>query len=326
MPELLLDNIYRIKIPLPRSPLKALNSYFIKNPNGRSLLIDTGFNRKECKEATFNALEKLQVNMDETDLFITHLHSDHCGLASVLPTPNTKIYSSKIDGDIINANTTDEYWEQADENFIDYGFPRAAFGRNTDIHPGRKYSNEHPVDFTFVNDGDIIEVGKYNLKCIMTPGHTQGHMCLYDENEKILFSGDHILGDITPNICFGLDMEDPLGSYFNSLKMIRSLDIKHIFTAHREMVKDPYQRIDELLSHHEIRLAEVMRIIEGKTMNAYQVAEYMTWDIKCDTWDDFPAQQKWFAVGEAISHLQYLVGIGKLKKEQINGIYHYSDY
>lgn len=326
MPELLLDNIYRIEIPLPRSPLKTLNSYFIKNPNGRNLLIDTGFNRKECKEATFNALEELQVDMDKTDLFITHLHSDHCGLASVLPRPGAKIYCSKIDGDIINANTTEEYWERLDETFIGYGFPRAEIGRNTDIHPGRKYNNERPIEFSIIKDGDIIKVGKYNLKCIMTPGHTPGHMCLYDEKEKILFSGDHILGDITPNICFGLDMEDPLKSYFDSLKLIRNLDIKHLFTAHREMVGDPYQRIDKLLDHHQIRLAEVMTIMDGKTLNAYQVAGDMTWDIKCETWEDFPAQQKWFAVGEAISHLQYLVGIGKLKKELINDVYHYSEY
>jgi glyoxylase-like metal-dependent hydrolase (beta-lactamase superfamily II) len=287
MAELLLDNIYRIEIPLPKSPLKTLNSYFIKNPNGRSLLIDTGFNRKECKDAIFNALEELQVDMDKTDLFITHLHSDHCGLVSSLAKPGTKIYCGKIDSEIINDNMTDEYWEGLDETFIGYGFPRAATGRNTDIHPGRRYSNEHHIDFTFVKHGDIIEVGKYNLKCIMTPGHTPSHMCLYDEKEKILFSGDHILGDITPNICYGLKLEDPLKAYFDSLKLVRDLDIKHIFTAHREKVEDPYKRIDELLKHHELRLAEVMNIIKGKTLNAYQVAEHMTWDIEYDVWENF---------------------------------------
>ncbi len=318
----LLDNIYKIEIPLPRNPLKSLNSYFIKNPDGRSLLIDTGFNREECKEAIFSALKELQVDMDNTDLFITHLHSDHCGLIAVLPKPGTKIYAGKIDGDIINDNTTDEYWERLDEKFIEYGFPRASFGRNTDIHPGRKYVSDYPADFNIVNDGDVIEIGQYRLKCIMTPGHTPGHMCLYDEEKKILFSGDHILGDITPNICYG-DMDNPLKSYFDSLNLIKSLDIKHIFTGHRKKVEDPYKRIDELLKHHEIRLEEVMNIIEGKTLNAYKVAEHMTWDIKCETWKDFPAQQKWFAVGEAIAHLQYLFGIGKLEKEKIDGTYCY---
>jgi hypothetical protein len=42
----------------------------------------------------------------------------------------------------------------------------------------------------------------------------------------------------------------------------------------------------------------------------------MTWDIVCDSFDQFPVSQKWFATGEAIAHLVYLEGIGRARTER----------
>jgi len=53
-------------------------------------------------------------------------------------------------------------------------------------------------------------------------------------------------------------------------------------------------------------------------MNAYHIASKMTWDIDCENWEQFPAAQKWFAVGEAIAHLQYLENEGKIKRQVID--------
>jgi glyoxylase-like metal-dependent hydrolase (beta-lactamase superfamily II) len=88
--------IYKIAIPLPNSPLKALNSYLIKG-DGRFLLIDTGMNRQECLDAMTTALKKLDVDTTKTDFFITHVHSDHLGLTGTLKTPTSKVYFSEIE-------------------------------------------------------------------------------------------------------------------------------------------------------------------------------------------------------------------------------------
>jgi len=53
-------------------------------------------------------------------------------------------------------------------------------------------------------------------------------------------------------------------------------------------------------------LAEVLEILKSGPQSAYHVASRMTWDITCDSWEAFPVTQKWFATGEAISHLRYL--------------------
>ncbi|MBP1707530.1 MAG: beta-lactamase domain protein [Chloroflexi bacterium] len=69
MTEMMLPNLYRIEIPLPKNPLKALNSYLIKG-DGRFLIIDTGMNREECQNAMFTALEELKVDLKKTDFIL----------------------------------------------------------------------------------------------------------------------------------------------------------------------------------------------------------------------------------------------------------------
>jgi hypothetical protein len=70
-----------------------------------------------------------------------------------------------------------------------------------------------------------------------------------------------------------------------------------------------------LKRHHQKRLDEIVAILRKGRKNAFQVASQMTWDIVYDSWDLFPVSQKWFATGEAISHLKYLEEKGVVRKE-----------
>ena len=88
--EEVLPNLFRIEIPLPKNPLKAVNSYVIKSSE-RNLIIDTGFNQEECESAMQTGLRKLEIDLRKTDFFITHLHDDHIGLVPKLATDNSKI-------------------------------------------------------------------------------------------------------------------------------------------------------------------------------------------------------------------------------------------
>ena len=68
-----------------------------------------------------------------------------------------------------------------------------------------------------------------------------------------------------------------------------------------------------------------MLVILGKgPMSAFQVAAHMTWDIACESWDQFPVTQKWFATGEAIAHLRYLEDESRLVRRKENQIVKYA--
>ena len=154
MLEKLAENLYQKTVLLPNNPLRYINVYIITGE--RNLVIDTGFNRPECAEALEDAFKELGIT--EVDLFITHLHSDHCGLIGKFASEGSTIYASETDGELINFEVGNLYWRMLDDLFIKYGFPPANFGRNTDIHPGRKYCHDVRVNFTYVKDGDVLRL------------------------------------------------------------------------------------------------------------------------------------------------------------------------
>jgi len=305
------ENLHAVSVPLPNSPLKDLNAYVIKGED-RHLIIDTGFNRTVCYEAMLEGLAELGVDPARADFFLTHMHADHTGLVTRLAAPDSKIYFSRIDSQVFDE---DNSWQP----LIDYarlnGFPADELQRALHSHPGFKYSPEKRPVFSIVGDGDILEYGGYRLQCIATPGHTQGHMCLYEPDRRLLFSGDHILYDITPHIESWAYSVNALADYLSSLDRVRKLPVDLVLPGHRNFFPDMKARIDDLKRHHRERADEVLDVIGKRMMNAYDIAAGMTWDIDCASWQDFPIAQKWFATGEAIAHLQYLEGEGRIVRK-----------
>jgi len=320
MIEEIFPNIYKIEIPLPGSPLKAVNSYVIKAPK-RNLIIDTGLNRKECMDAMQSGLNKLGVNLKKTDFYITHSHADHFGLVSSLATQTSKVYLNQPDADrLLYLGLWDDMVNYARLN----GFPEEELKSALSNHPGHKYGSKLAVSLTIFKENDTISMGEYLFKGVATPGHTCGHMCLYEPGKKFLVSGDHILGDITPNIQSWSDGGNPLYEYLASLDKVYELDVEVVLPGHRGILKNFRERIRELKKHHKKRAEEVLSILKKGSKNAVQVASEMKWDINAKSWDLFPVQQKWFATGEAIAHLKYLGEKGMIIKEMLEGKIVYS--
>ena len=312
MCEELLPDLFRLKIPLPDSPLKYLNSYVVKGAD-RSLIIDTGLNRKECLDAMQAGLRSLNLDLEAADIFITHLHADHFGLVTKLATATTQVYFSRPEKELI------ESWEgfgamltYAGHN----GFPEDELQTALDKHPGAKYGSEWMPEMKLLEDGDEIRAGQYAFRCVATPGHTMGHICLYEPGKHILVAGDHILIDITPNIQCWSDTQNPLKHYLSSLDKVYDLKVDLTLPWHRRLIHNYQTRIEDLKRHHFERLSEVLSILKRGPLNAFRVASRMTWDIDSESWDQFPVAQKWFATGEAISHLRYLEEDGKLTRIQ----------
>lgn len=313
MPEEILPGLFRLEIPLPDNPLKALNSYVITGPD-RNLVVDTGFNRPECLAAMRAGLEDLAVDPARTDFFITHLHADHCGLAATLATASSRIWCSAADAKIINyivaLTPSDPYWDDLLAFARRNGFPPAEADEAVRRHPGYRLVPERQLAFSPVAAGDTISAGRYRFVCLATPGHTAGHICLYDRDAQLLLAGDHLLRDITPNISHWRSDGDPLADYLASLAKIAGLAVKTVLPGHRRIFGDCRARAEELIAHHRRRAAEVAALVAAAPLTAYEVAGGMKWDMTYRSWADFPPPQKWFAVGEAIAHLRYLEGQG----------------
>ena len=308
--EEILPGLYRINVPLPGSPLKATNSYVIKGTE-RSLIIDTGWNREDCRTALVSGLDECGVDSKKADFFITHMHADHSGLVSALAGEGARIYFGRADAEIIRSSAS-EHWEKQLDFARKCGFPGEELDRAIGSHPGRRYSPSTSMNLCVSKDGDTISVGDYLFECIETPGHTEGHICLYERRKRIFICGDHILVDITPNITLSSQERNSLKEYLTSLDKVYDLDVELVLPGHRSIFRNQKERIRELKQHHQTRLREVTTILGKGKRNAFQVASQMTWDIGFKSWDLFPPTQKLFAFGEALAHLKYLEEEGQV--------------
>jgi glyoxylase-like metal-dependent hydrolase (beta-lactamase superfamily II) len=248
-------------------------------------------------------LRELGVDIRKTDFFITHLHSDHLGLVSTLAPETSKIFFNRPDADRFNAGIRLS-------DFVNFarlhGLPEDELQAAIHSHPGFKYRSMDRLEFHILKGDDTLSLGDYRFRCVETPGHTWGHMCLYEPNKKTLLAGDHLLDDITPTIQLWSDEWNPLKEYLSSLDKVYGLDIELVLPGHRNIFRNCKERIQELKYHHQKRLDEIISILAKGRQNAFQIASQMSWEMICESWDLFPVTQKWFAMGEAISHLKYL--------------------
>ncbi len=313
----ILADLYRFDIPLPGSHLKALNSYLIRG-DGRFLLIDTGWNRPECMSEMLANLKKLDVDLTRTDFFITHLHSDHSGLTGSLASRRSAVYFNQKEVAEINAigRKRGKGFRLLGEFFARYGFPRRELARVAEARLGARYGLRQPIDFRIAREGDKIQIGDYCLRCIETPGHSPGHMCLYEPDRKFLLAGDHILG-ATPdvNIVFSLSAQDSLRQYLDSLEKVYPLDVELALPGHGGIFTDHRRRIRELKEHHQARLNEILDALGDGGRTVYQIARGITWNAAPDSWESLPPLLKFFAFGEVFAHLRYLEEEGKVRQQ-----------
>ncbi|ADI01267.1 MBL fold metallo-hydrolase [Syntrophothermus lipocalidus] len=322
MIEELQKGLYRVEIPLPGNPLKSVNGYFIRGTD-RNLLIDTGFNHNACQVAVQRAMEELGFSMDDTDIFVTHVHADHSGLTGFLVRPETVVYTGEYTAWLYQTRDFTTYFD----NITQQSGLLEWVTDDTLDNLGYTYMSQPFNNVCVVHDGTHIKVGEYDLRCVVTSGHAPDHVCLYGEGKGLLFSGDHILGTITPNNTIWeapwTTQRDYLGEYLESLEKVDALDVKLVFPGHGAALTDCHKRIQELMLHHRVRLKEILGILADRFMTATEVASKMTWDMEYETWEEVPITQKVFAVGEALSHLTHLVFRGVISKCLQDGVIYY---
>ena len=282
--------VYRVDVPLPDNPLKNLNCYVIQD-SGETLIIDTGFNRKECLDALLEGLAELDADWEKTNLFLTHLHADHTGLAPTLMKDKPgKMYMSRVDYAVLEGLMVGEVWKVSDANFIAEGFTQEQINILHSGNPARGFEPECFFDVEELEDGDVITVGKWKFQCILVPGHTPGQMLLYQREEQLLFTADHILFDITPNITCWVGTADSLGNYLDSLVKTRDIPIRTALPAHRKNDMNVYERMDEIVEHHLKRLKETVDAIQQfPGSHATKIAACLRWSMRGENMGGIPS-------------------------------------
>ncbi|MGM9670931.1 MAG: MBL fold metallo-hydrolase [Oscillospiraceae bacterium] len=310
----IIKNIWIFPIELPNNPLKQINCYVVKGED-RSLMIDTGFNLPVCWKQLRAAMNELHMIPEKTDVFLTHMHSDHSGNAKNVQELGCRLLMSPDDLQEISMEWGQNWkpvWEMSRSGGMSAGTVQATFEHNLAVECGSQPFVSEPV----VN-GDLLSYGDYQFVCVATPGHTPGHLCLYEKRQKLMFLGDHVLFDITPNISVWGTMKDSLGTYLDSLGKIAEYEIEIPLPGHRGTGDvSVSQRAEELIQHYKSRAAECRSVIcDCPGLSTYEIAGKVHWNIRAKSWEEFPAGQKWFAFSETAAHLEYLLNRGFIRQE-----------
>ena len=319
--------MWRLPLPLRDSPLGHVNTYLVRADDGY-LLVDCGWDTADTLEALQGHLRALDIAIgDVRHLVITHIHPDHYGLAGRLRELSRadlsfhrleRLYIESRYSDAGTGELLDEMHEWLRLN----GTPAAELDRLNRGSMGMLERVRIAFPDRTLDGGEEIVCGRFAFRVIWTPGHSAGHICLYDARNKVLLSGDHVLPHITPSV--GLHVRtasNPLADYLDSLRLIGRLEAELVLPGHGEPFQGLPERTGELLAHHQGRLDEIVTLLSGQSgraMTGYEIASRMNWSRR-RTWDDLSGFERRLAVTEALAHVELLHARGLVDKRFADG-------
>ncbi len=320
------SGIHQIKVPFPKGMLGHTNVYVLEGDEG-NILIDSGWDSTESLWALKEGLTSEHLKLrDIKKVVITHLHPDHYGLASkVKQLCGAKVAMHRVEGELINSRYKDfgVLLKETEEELRRNGVPQTELPKLKDASLWMNQFVTPELPDVLLDDGDSFSTGSFEIRVLRTPGHSPGHICLYEPRKKVLFSGDHILYDITPHVGFNPQSgDDPLGDYISSLERLERLKVNFVLPGHGPVFNSLKLRIEEILYHHEQRKRNILSVLSDGLKTAYQIAEEIIWipEQGGTAFVDLAFWDRRLAVMETIAHLKSLTSEGKVGNIDMDGV------
>jgi glyoxylase-like metal-dependent hydrolase (beta-lactamase superfamily II) len=227
------------------------------------VMIDAGYAHKGSFQQVVHELQRLG-NPRVTHLIITHGHKDHFdGVEKIKRLTGAKVLAHYLETGAINGEFS-----------------------------------QRLVDET-LEDDDILEIDGSKLKTIHTPGHSNGHICLYFPDDKVLFTGDHIVGISTVVV-------KDMTAYLASLEKLLNYPAQKICPAHGPVMDDAQEKIKEYYDH---RLAREKQIIDTLRAGGHMTSHQLMLKVYAVELDE---RFYWVAERQIVSHLDKLEKEGRV--------------
>jgi glyoxylase-like metal-dependent hydrolase (beta-lactamase superfamily II) len=308
----ILNGVHQIKTPCPGGLFWYTNIYVIEGSEG-NILVDSGWDSQESLWALQEGIKAARLQLrDITKVVITHIHPDHYGLSTkIKQICGAEVAIHRIDTGFIFPRYKDfaDLLKKTEDLLRQNGVPKEELPQ---LKEASLWMNKYvtpDLPEVKLEEGDIISNGSFELEVLWTPGHSPGHICLYDRDGKFILTGDHVLYDTTPHISFNPQSGDnPLGDYVSSLKKLERLKVHFALPGHGPVFNALGLRIEKILQHHEERKRAIMRSLHSGLKTAYEIAQQIPWmvDEGGVAFQDLEVWDKRMAVTETIAHLKLL--------------------
>lgn len=300
-----LPGVRIITLPLPFE-LNHVNVALVSLPSGY-LLIDTGMDTEESFSVLSASLSSIGVSWRSIKtILVTHMHPDHIGLLPrLLKLTGAKLMMHRAEAAQLNAVVAAGRPPWIDAGLAIAGAPHSV---SVAIH----HSLQHLRDALQAVEPDVLLEGGEEIPTaigpahiVWTPGHSVGHVCVYWPQRRALYSGDHLIEKITPNIAW-MPERDCLGEYLESLAKLVPYEIDIVQPSHGEPFSAHTQWIARTTAHHAARCDEIRRHLSVKPRTAHELAP--------ELWDQHLTPFHYhFALFEVLAHLEYMARQGSIQ-------------
>jgi len=159
-----------------------------------------------------------------------------------------------------------------------------------------------------IGEGYCLEATEFRLRAVHTPGHASNHLCYLLEQERMLFSGDHIMQGSTVVIA---PPDGDMAAYLDSLRRLKTVPIRSIAPGHGHLIEDPAAKLDEYLTHRGERERAILAAVEGGAGTVDKVVE--------GVYVDVPEALHPIARHSVYAHLLKLSSEGKVQGADLDG-------
>lgn len=300
--------VFELRLPIPFED--GLVNVFLFADGKEADLLDCGMNSDESVAAIRQAVRNIGARRLRR-LVVTHIHPDHYGAAGTLAGEGlADLYIHRLEVPLVHPRYVEleHLVNEVRKYLLVNGVP---------ADESEVLSNSQRALSTFVKaaepsvqlDGaELLPMGRRQLRVEWTPGHSPGHICLYDVQDRVLFAGDHMLPELSPNI--GLHPQstpDPLHEYLDGLKRLAAYEPALVLPSHGRSFSDAPARVKVLVAHHKRRLEQIVEIVGDGEKTGWEVALAL-WGPRDNLYE------KRLALQEALAHLQALAVESRLTK------------
>lgn len=265
--------------------------------HGDVVVIDPGPRLDAHREALARAIDGERVRA----ILVTHCHSDHSPLSAWLkeatgaptiafgphprPEPGTEPSESLTEphGDGDSGDDDDDGDDVVIEESTDYDFTPDVFA----------------VDGDVVVDGPAV-----TMAAVHTPGHTSNHMCWTLDEERALFTGDHVMGWSTTVVS---PPDGDMTAYLDSLRRVAARDDAMLWPTHGPPRDDGTRYVNALIDHRVERERGVLAAVRAGRATIPEIVALLYADVREELHK--PAGRSVWA------HLERLVAEGRVEVE-----------
>jgi len=323
-PSEIAPGFWRLPMPIPGHTLGGVCAFLVQDRDGYAL-IDSGMDIPSCVETLEEHLALLRVPLPAIHTVVaTHCHPDHLGQAARLRARGgTRVWLHALDAPLVHPAHPrgDADLDALVVWLARHGFPpdEAEDARSAvDAGQSERYLLEPD---RLLEGGETFAVGPYHFEVFWTPGHTPGHVCLYESTRRLVLTGDHLFAKAAPNVrLMSFSPIDTMGRYVESLNRLAKLPAERALPAHGDPFAPVADRAHEVVRHQLDRRDRLRGMMTDHPQTAYQLAQVVWGPGARTTWDTFHGRLRRNAALTLAAHLEQLAVDGEIARREEDGV------